>query len=301
MGKNTKIEWCDHSFSSWWGCTRVSPGCAHCYAAELGNRFGVKWGSGEPRRLSSEKVWAGPVAWNKSAQQSGKRIRVFCGSMMDWADEEAPAGARTRLWSLIRNTKSIDWLMLTKRPENVPDLLPHDWRGGWDHVHLGFTAENQLNYDRRIAIMESIPAVRRFISCEPLLGSIQLGLENWIRRGKIHQVIVGGESGREARPMHPAWARSLRDQCVAAGVPFHFKQWGEWTPGENVTDQYGERGGKYPTKHPWDGGWTDCDDDWMTEQDHGPILYRVGKKKAGRLLDGQEWNQFPQPIGPGNA
>ncbi len=276
--KNSNIEWTDHTFSPWWGCTRVSPGCSHCYAADLGNRFGVQWGKGNPRRFSSEKVWSGPLAWNKAAQKIGRRIRVFCGSMCDWADDEVHPAWRTPLWDMIRVTTSIDWLMLTKRAENVPRMLPRDWNRGWGHVHLGFTAENQLQYDRRAAIMERVPAVYRFISCEPLLGPIDLGFGNWERRSAIHQVIAGGESGPHARPMNPAWPRALRDQCVAAGIPYLFKQWGEYSPGR--IDIFGEH--PDPLLHVFE----------FEDQKRVP-MFKLGKKEAGRLLDGREWNEYP--------
>lgn len=272
--ENTKISWAQNTWSPWWGCTRVSEGCAQCYASELGNRFGVQWGKGKPRRLSSEAVWSGPEKWNRKAEKAGKRVRVFCGSMCDWADDEVPREWRTRLWEIVRKTRWIDWLMLTKRAENVPFMLPRDWNRGWGHVHLGFTAENQTQYDRRIAIMENVPAVRRFISAEPLLGFIDLGLDNWERRSKIHQVITGGESGRGARAMNPAWARSIRDQVVGAGIAFHHKQNGE-----------------YRTPMPGDPGCTGH------EFEDGTLVIRVGKKLAGRLLDGREWNEFPPETG----
>lgn len=274
MGSETLISWADKTFNPWIGCDRVSPGCANCYAAEYGNRFGVEWGQGKARRLTSASNWAQPLAWNKAAQKAGKRARTFCASLADWADEEAPPGARVKLWSLIRVTTWLDWLLLTKRPENVPGMLPSDWGDGWAHVHLGFTAENQREYDRRIAIMERVPAVRRFISAEPLLGPIDLGLENWERRRSIHQIIVGGESGSDARPMHPDWARGIRDQAVTAGIPFHYKQHGEFR--EAQSEDPGVPFHQFPD---------------------GKIVVRLGKKNTGRLLDGREWNELPQPIG----
>jgi protein gp37 len=286
MGAETLISWAKRTFNPWIGCDRVSPGCANCYAADYGNRFGVEWGQGKPRRLTSASNWAQPLAWNKAAKKAGKRERVFCASLADWADEEAPEGARVRLWALIRATPWLDWLLLTKRPENVRDMLPPDWGNGYDNVQLGFTAENQLQYDKRVAIMETIPAKRRFVSAEPLLGHIDLGFENWERRAAIHQVIVGGESGPSARPMAGEWARAIRDQCVLAGVAFHFKQWGEYAPGR--IDIHGE--GPDPLLEVFTLE--------VTPRNFARIpMVRLGKKNTGRLLDGREWNETPEPIG----
>ncbi len=178
------------------------------------------------------------------------------------------------------------------------------------NVWLGVSAGAQDSARRQIPLLLKTPAAIRFLSAEPLLGFMDIKeyLPQQVGDGEggvtpfkttgLDWVIGGGESGGidKARPTHPDHARRLRDDCVEAGVPFFWKQWGEWTPGENVEDNYEEKGGKYPTKHPWEeDGWTDCSDDWMTEQDHGPIMYRVGKKKAGRHLDGVEWNQYPTP------
>jgi protein gp37 len=173
-------------------------------------------------------------------------------------------------------------------------MLPTDWGGGWDHVHLGFTAEDQHNYDRRIAIMERIPAKRRFISSEPLLGHIHYGFDNWERRNAIHQVIVGGESGQHARPSHPSHVRSARDQTVIAGIAFEFKQWGEWAPIE--TPAVGQIPMGYFEAR--DKGWIH---NWDGKDMSMNCSVKIGKKKAGRLLDGREWNEKPQPIGLPNG
>lgn len=274
MGANTAIEWTDHTMNPWWGCTRVSPGCQNCYAETFAHRFGVEWGKGETRRPATEKVWAAPVTWNKAAQKAGKRARVFCASMADVFDDEAPTGARERLFALIRATPWLDWQLLTKRPENIAGFLPPDWGHGYRNVWLGTTVENQAMADKRIPILLNVPAFVRFLSCEPLIGPVSFRWAGWIKypsnadgssnhldglRG-IGWVIAGGESGIKSRPMAPDWARTLRDECQEAGVPYLFKQWGE---------------------HDSDGD-------------------KVGKKIAGRMLDGRTWDGFPSsfPLTP---
>lgn len=306
MSKDSKIEWTDHTFNPWWGCTRVSPGCAHCYAETTGHRFGVEWGKGKTRRPASEKYWREPIEWNRDAELAGIRSRVFCASMADVFDHEAPVGSRVRLWALIRATPWLDWLLLTKRPENILGMLPGDWGDGYPNVWLGTTVENQSMADERIPLLLQCPAAVRFLSCEPLLGRVYvsdlyIGREilkplvgltwyptppNFKNNGitarkseKIHWVICGGESGPGARPMHPDWARSLRDQCAAAGVPFFFKQWGEWSPG------YAEHGNDIT----YDLIVNAKQHEWL----EGYGSFKVGKKAAGRLLDGREHNDLP--------
>ena len=321
MAENTSIEWCDHTFNPWSGCTKVSPGCAHCYAESLSKRnpatLGV-WGKGQPRKRMSEAYWRQPLKWNETGicvncgysstrtegahrapdggwcgdhdgnggiAQTFRRPRVFCASLADWLDDEVPIEWLADLLDLIRRTPNLDWLLLSKRPENWRDRLMAaanylrdktnhvlretcQWISDWvqwnkppANVWIGTTVEDQTRADERIPLLLSIPAKVRFLSCEPLLGPVTLALmycpdcctwtaskpvnsgkdvgcfhcgtykNQWFMREQgIHWVICGGESGPGARPMHPDWARSLRDQCVAAGVPFLFKQWGEWLP-----------------------------------------------------------------------
>lgn len=301
MSTNSAIEWTDHTFNPWWGCTRVSAGCAHCYAETLGHRFGVEWGAGAARRPASEKVWDMPRNWNAAAKLAGRRARVFCSSMADVFDSAAPEHALSRLFDLIKVTPWLDWQLLTKRPENIRAALPADWGHGYRNVWLGVSVENQAAAAMRIPLLLQVQAAVRFLSCEPLLGRVDLceylgmwwnqtmqafegegavfnrrGIEGLTRPG-IGWVIAGGESGRAARPMEPAWARSLRNQCEAAGVPFLFKQWGEWRPAEFADDWIRECEPENVHHH-------------VTTE---PPLIRVGKKAAGRLLDGREWNEYP--------
>lgn len=230
MGQYSTIEWTTHTFNPWWGCVRVSPGCEHCYAETLAKRWGhAVWGPAKTtsRRMMSDAYWQQPIKWNEAAERSGERARVFCASMADVFEEhpdlEAP---RWRLWDLIEATPWLDWLLLTKRPENVlantARWAPYSANGKWpDNIWMGASAEDQRRLDERIEHLQRIPAKVRFLSCEPLLSRIALPSD-----AGVHWVIVGGESGAHARPMNPDWARDLRDQCQTAGVAFFFKQWG---------------------------------------------------------------------------
>ena len=219
----TTIEWADFTFNPWTGCTKVSPGCDHCYAEGWAKRSGhVEWGPHAARRRTAAATWQAPLKWNLAAAQAGRRARVFCASLADVFDNHPSIklGWRDDLWKLIAATPHLDWLLLTKRPQNVGRFVP-GWMGphSWpSNVWLGTTAENQAEADRRTAHLARIPARVRFLSCEPLLEGIKPNLDG------IHWVICGGESGPGARPMHPDWARSLRDQCAMEGVPFFMKQ-----------------------------------------------------------------------------
>jgi protein gp37 len=222
MGERTKIEWCDHTFNPWLGCTRVSEGCDHCYAERLAKRLGVGWGPHAERRLISENSWAAPFRWAARARSKHIRRRVFCASMADVFDNQVPREWRGRLWGVIRDTPELDWLILTKRPENVTKMLPVDWgERGWENVWLGFSAENQQAWDQRWPIMRDIPAVVRFCSYEPALGPLFiLGTQSY----KLNWLICGGESGPGHRPMLPEWELSIREQCAVAEIAYFFKQ-----------------------------------------------------------------------------
>lgn len=343
MGENSKIEWTDHTFNPWIGCTKVSPGCAHCYAERDMERYGkAKWGAGQPRVRTAASTWAQPLRWDRAAAKAGRRDRVFCASLADVFDDEVPMEWRRDLGGLIQQTPSLDWLLLTKRPQNVLPLLDECMTGGtrgsgvgarWlnergRNVWIGTTVEDQQRADERIPELLKIPARVRFLSCEPLLGPVDLrgplnlceahtatfhastgtlsrnswkwaknNMEGspWARTG-VHWIIAGGESGPKARPMHPDWARSLRDQAQAAGVPFLFKQWGEWAPGECIDAA--------PTRTE-EAAWLISDDPaWSFSRirpsehdglhvDDEPDLYRFGKKRAGRSLDGRTWDEVP--------
>lgn len=309
MVEHSKIEWTNHTFNPWLGCTAISPACDHCYAEAQTARFKqVGWGAHAPRKRTSEAYWRQPLLWNDKAEKSGVRFKVFCASLADVFDNHKSILPEWRfdLWALIRATPHLDWLLLTKRPQNIERFLPAGWWGGYSNVWLGTTVENQPEANRRIPHLLATPATKRFLSCEPLLGPVDLGQfvfqHETTEAGFIDWVICGGESGPKARPMHPDWARSLRDQCQAAGVPFFFKQWGEWG---DYTSNAGEHpavedrvilpsGGIIGGGHPKYGGMVE--ENW--QERGGAWMSKVGKKRAGHLLDGLEWRQMPGPMLP---
>lgn len=223
MGADSKIEWCDHTFNPWWGCTKVSEGCANCYAETLSNRFNPGlWGPQGKRRMFGDPHWREPSKWNRKTLKMGLPARVFCGSMCDiFEDHPDLHTPRKRLWGKIQVTESLTWLLLTKRPENIINMVPSWWLEAWPaRIWIGTSVENQATADERIPHLLKVPAKIRFLSVEPLLGPVDL--TKYL--APLAQVIVGGESGPGARPMHPDWARSIRDQCKTAGVPFFMKQ-----------------------------------------------------------------------------
>jgi protein gp37 len=320
VAEKTSIEWTHHTFNPWWGCQKVSPGCDHCYAETLDRRTGgAHWGPHAERRLT--KDWSGPRRWNKRCEKLGTRERVFCASMADVFDNAVPAEWRVQLFALIRETPNLDWLLLTKRPQNIEQMFPLDWWDCRENVWIGTTVENQEEAKRRIPHLLAVPARVHFLSCEPLLGP--LDLRRWIEPPRVHHhpsndqestavqalvevacrklapridwVIAGGESGPRARPLSTQWARELRDQCKAAGVPFLWKQWGEWAPaGPHRSEDEGRFAfGDY-----------EHDRTVMVETDHYPrqftrfgarsVMERVGKARAGRLLDGALHDAYPQ-------
>lgn len=291
MAKNSSIEWTHHTFNPWWGCTKVSQACKFCYAETWAKRVGVDvWGSRAPRRVFSDQHWREPLRWNAEAAREGARRRVFCASMADvFEDRRELELQRERLWQVIQDTAWLDWLLLTKRPGNVGRMVP--WKDRWPaNVWLGTTVEDQKCAEHRIPLLVRQPAACRFLSCEPLLGPVDLS--SWLRRTKrrctaplqrtsartdqyIDWIIAGGESGPKARPMHPDWARSLRDQCSTSGTAFHFKQWGHWSPLEAGNNSVRQQ--------------------LVLESADGAavVLGKMGKKAAGRQLDGRTWDEFP--------
>lgn len=222
MAENSKIEWTDHTFNPWMGCTKVSPACDNCYAeALMDTRYGqVRWGFGEPRRRTSASTWATPRKWNRKAEKDGARPFVFCSSLADVFDNEVPDEWRADLFALIEATPNLIWLLLTKRIGNVERMVTHLPR----NVALGATMANQAEYDRdRIKLFDAahtLGALFTFGSFEPLLGPVILDrfAPDWI--------IVGGESGQRARPMPLDWAHSLKRQSAEFKRVFNFKQVG---------------------------------------------------------------------------
>lgn len=225
--KNSKIEWTDHTFNPWIGCTKVSTGCVNCYAEfRMDIRLKkVKWGPGHARVRTSDDYWAQPLRWNKAAKAAGERHRVFCASLADVFDTVVPPEWRNDLWSLIEATPNLDWLLLTKRHRYMLDVI--DRIGLPANVWLGVSVENQEMANARIPALIQIHDHIRFLSMEPLLGPVDLS--PWLNepiKPMINWVIVGGESGPRARPMKPAWVDEIHRDCAASRTPFFFKQWG---------------------------------------------------------------------------
>lgn len=347
MSENSKIEWTDHTFNPWIGCTKISPGCDNCYAATQ-DKF-RKWtpaGWGGERRRTSESNWRKPLQWHANAAEfmakHGRRQRVFCASLADVFDNQVPDQWRRDLFQLIAATPDLDWLLLTKRIGNAHRMLPPDWVAAPpgreiprmpDNVWIGATITSQAEADRDIQKLLDVPARVRFLSMEPLLGPVDLeriqwpekhkvdvlrggawDLPGWIHDGFVNHsdmntvdwVIAGGESGPGARPMHPEWARSLRDQCAAAGVPFLFKQWGNWRAAAwfDGPDADRDEGDDFIDLDRVDHKFLATDGrTWDTNGGrhmyppmplgHWCLMVNEGKKAAGRLLDGVEHNGFP--------
>jgi len=290
MAETSAIQWTDATVNFWWGCTKVGPGCDHCYAETWNNFRGNKmWGTGAPRRPIK-----GAAALIRKLQRQapeffaehGRRRRVFMQSMSDTFDNEVEQAWRVEMFAEIEEAPDLEIQLLTKRIGNVPKMVPVHWAHGlWPrHVGLMATVVNQAEFDRDVPKLLAtnwnygIPWVG--LSIEPMLGPIKIG------EVRLDWIIAGGESGAEARPSHPHWFTSLRDQCAANGTPFLFKQWGEWLPARRST----------PTVV-WGDGTVDHDGSHHGNANaNGPgyNVERVGKKTAGRLLDGIEHNGFPK-------
>ncbi|MBF0174143.1 MAG: phage Gp37/Gp68 family protein [Magnetococcales bacterium] len=225
MGKDSRIDWTHHTFNPWWGCAKVSSGCANCYAEVWAARMGMRrWSADGDRRFFGESHWQEPKRWNRKAERLQERQKVFCSSMADVFEKRDDLDPwRQRLWNLIAETPHLDWLLVTKRPDHVREMVP--WGSCWpSNVWLGMTAENQECAARRLPMLLEIPARVRFVSCEPLVGPLDIG--PWIGANGLDWVIVGGESGARARPMKPEWVEHIHKQCSEAGTAFFFKQWG---------------------------------------------------------------------------
>jgi protein gp37 len=217
--EHSRIEWTDHTFNPWVGCTKISPGCTHCYAETLSARFRrpSPWGPKAPRQVTGEAYWRQPLGWDRKAQRQGHPSLVFSGSMCDVFEAHPIVDAtRPRLFALIAATPHLDWLLLTKRPDRIADHLPDGWP--WPHVWLGTSIETPA-YLWRVDVLRTIPAAGRFLSCEPLLEDLgPVNLEG------IRWVIIGGESGPGHRPMQVSWVDSLVRQGRDAGAAIFVKQ-----------------------------------------------------------------------------
>lgn len=317
MVENSKIEWTDHTFCPWYGCQKIGPGCDHCYAEDLDLRQGftgdgVRWGPKAERQLAAKPNWDRVVTWNHKAGERGVREKVFVASRADVFDNHKSILLewRMRLAELVLACPNLDFLFLTKRAGNVGPLLKVMFpEGSPDNLWIGLTVVTQKEAERDLpdllAAKADLGIKRVFLSMEPLIERVNLtalGTEGSTRPATLNAltgettlngrsvplpaidwVIVGGETGKDARPMHIDWVRDLRDQCEAAGTPFLFKQWGNWFPfGEKDADglvnttSNGKRPGEW---HEWD-------------EEAGFSVY-MDKVKAGRFLDGRTWNGYP--------
>jgi protein gp37 len=288
----TKIEWATDTWNPITGCTKISEACQNCYAERMSKRLAGRCGypEGEPFRvtLHPDKLDQ-PMRWKKPRM-------IFVCSMGDLFHEDVPNSFLDQIFAVMAKAEQHIFLLLTKRPKRAKEYILRAMYDencnyqGWyeaindleipdvtpmENVWLGVTAENQQRADERIPILMQIPAAKRFVSIEPMLGMVDLSIPP-----HIDWVICGGETGPGARPMHLDWVRSLRDQCQAAGVPFFFKSWGEWMP-------------SYETGATFELSRLKTDEVVMSGPGHGVVMKKVGKKAAGRLLDGQTWEQRP--------
>ncbi|EMM94327.1 phage protein Gp37/Gp68 [Leptospira interrogans serovar Zanoni str. LT2156] len=300
--KNSKIEWTDHTWNPVTGCTKVSAGCRNCYAEKLSKR---KFGEWKDRDFSEILLKEHKL---KEPFSIRKPSKIFVNSMSDLFHKDVPDSFIDKVFGVMALNPKHTFQVLTKRPDRMLKYLttenrasevgeaahsyvevnwhnrnvkmPYEWRTDqWDgsvewplpNVWIGVSIEDQKTADERIPDLVRIPASIRFLSCEPLLGNIDLELGNY----DIRWVIVGGESGSNARPIHPSYVETIRDQCVGADVPFFFKQWGEWYP--------------YQDEITYDKQAYNFGDEFLKK-----FYYKLGKKKSGARLDGEEWKQFPK-------
>jgi protein gp37 len=326
LANRTSIEWTDRSANPirarhkvtgkvGWHCVKVSPGCAHCYAERINRRLGT--GLDFTRHAADQVELFLDRRPLEAILKLRKPQRIFLGDMTDLFQDGVSDDDLLRIWCVMEEARHHTFQVLTKRPVRMRSWLDTAGRGGtavwarWPlpNVHLGVSVEDQARADERIPALLEIPAAVRFLSVEPLLGPIDLGRLWWMTNGEseaspyfsawpgINWVIVGGESGPGARPLHPDWARSIRDQCAAAGVPFFFKQWGEWAPdGQSMpflSDAIGGRGSHVARALFPDGHHLPDLTGRGANGDEAVVVRRVGKKAAGRVLDGRTWDEMP--------
>lgn len=283
MGAETKIEWAHHTFNPWWGCQRVSPGCVHCYAETFDRRVhGVgrgHWGYSAERRFFGDKHWNEPLKWHRDALAAGERRRVFCSSMADVFEIRLDlVEPRERLFRLIEATPGLDWMLLTKRPENIyAPILPNIWFGA---------SVEDVARKVRIYRLRCTVATVRFLSIEPLLEDLG-GLD---LRG-IDLVIVGGESGPGARPCNVAWVRRIVRQCKAVGVAVFVKQLGANVHDRNDAGFHGLDEGDWPAR---DG----TGETKIVENLDGTTFQYQGKPVRVRLKDpkGGDMAEWPKDL-----
>lgn len=298
MTGSTTIEWTDATWNPIWGCSRVSKGCRNCYAEQIAGRFS---GPGKPYEGLAHKVgkewrWTGELRLAEQALKQPlywrKPRRVFVNSMSDLFHEKVGAAWLDQIFAIMALCPQHTFQVLTKRPARMHEYMNRlinqpcdvgsivdDFGGNWEQVNtllknvwLGVSVEDQETAEERVPLLLQTPAAIRFISAEPLLGPIYL--EDFYGE-RLNWVICGGESGRNARALDPFWARLLRDQCIAGDIPFFFKQWGSWKPLLKGEDP----------PRPCPAG--------LYHGDQNDLMAEVGKRRAGRMLDGKEWNEFP--------
>lgn len=283
MADKSRIEWTDATWNPITGCTKVSPGCKFCYAERFAIR-GMGQFAKDPKRKFTDIEFhpdklMDPIRWKKPRM-------IFVCSMADLFHPDVPFAQIDKIFDIMYKAEQHIFQILTKRPEIMYkyykrfDLKQTGWKQ--KNIWLGVSVENQRAADERIPILLKIPAYIRFLSVEPLLAPVDLAPiylddERYNETGTINWVIAGGESGPKARPMHSNWVRSIRDQCQFARIPFFFKQWGEWADVTHVDDRqiFDRARFRMVGFHP---------------------MFKVGKKDAGRLLDGREWNEYPDYI-----
>lgn len=330
--RNGGIAWCTETWNPLRGCSRVSDGCRNCYAEAMAGRFS---GIGQPYEGLTTKDSHGTAKWNGTIKLvhdkltdplRWKRPRmVFVNSMSDLFHESVPDDFIDQVFAVMTFARQHTFQVLTKRPKRMQEYMSRDpvtpaflemfkLRNGiefvgpmtnWPrkNIWLGVTVENQEAADERIPLLLQTPAAVRWLSMEPLLGAVDLALLGTLPRSQhanytqthdlLHWVVVGGESGPNARPMHPAWPRSLRNQCAEAGVPFLFKQWGEWAPHQACAG--GDEGGDLRRGHVryLQGDGREPDGHFRKGD---AAVARIGKKSAGRLLDGALHDGYPHGV-----
>ncbi len=277
MGNNTKIEWCDTTWSPVTGCSKVSEGCAHCYAERMSKRLAGRFGYpvDEPFRVTFHPdQLTKPFTWKKPQM-------IFVCSMSDLFHSEVKRQWQANIFNTIVDCRQHTFIILTKRPRIMANFMK--W---WSHesiipnLWLGTTVENNARRNRIDDLLQ-IPAAVHFVSAEPLLGP--LDLSPWIDR--LQWVIAGGETGPNARPMHSDWARKLRNDCQSANTPFFFKHFGEWGfTGDNATHALTSYGALYKIT------------DSKADTNGHYLCSKIGKKYAGRILDGREWSEMPEEM-----
>ncbi|MBI2307547.1 MAG: phage Gp37/Gp68 family protein [Rhodocyclales bacterium] len=318
MADKTKIEWADATWNPVTGCSKVSQGCKHCYAERQWPRMTRLVPSYAGRDFTDVACHADrldqPLRWKKPR-------RVFVNSMSDLFHEVVPDDFILSVFVTMAAARQHTFQILTKRPARMLDLMTR-WKAAGlllregcgvelRNVWLGVSVEDQATADERIPLLLQTPAAVRWISAEPLLGPVDLtatpagdilcrcgGCMEMTPDTRIDWVVAGGESGKNARPMHPAWARSLRDQCAAAGVPFLFKQWGEWLRSDLVDSETQSTVWRDRTHFEMrDAGMLH---EFSPALPPGPPHFscnhflRVGKRAAGRLLDGVQHDAYPE-------